>query len=453
MSVVSKIPLGPGDDLHRGYESVHARNRVAPPGWLSSNPDFPSFASSARDFFSHGLSVERVRQCGASLLVEDRMSDPSHISSLIGDVYDAIFDPSMWIRVLGGAAHFVGAQAGALLWRNAVSRSADIVHTFGIESPYAQSYVERYAKLDPTTTPMFLREVGEVVSTTDLVPYSEFRETRFYKEWAQPQGLIDQVQANLDKSATSFVHLSFWRNSDDGMVDEAARERMRLIVPHLRRAVLVGSLIDYRTAEAATFGDALDGIGAGLFFVDASGRIVHANASGHAMLADGTLLRVNAGRLAPNDVAAEQGLYEIFSMAENTDAAMGVAGGTRGAAVPLAARDGEHYVAHVLPLTAGARRQAGAAYAAVAAVFVHKATLDMPSPQEVIAKLYKLTPTELRVLFAIVQVGGVPEVAEAMGISTSTVKTHLRRLFAKTGTDRQAELVKLVAAYANPLVA
>jgi DNA-binding CsgD family transcriptional regulator len=76
----------------------------------------------------------------------------------------------------------------------------------------------------------------------------------------------------------------------------------------------------------------------------------------------------------------------------------------------------------------------------------------MPSPQEVIAKLYKLTPTELRVLFAIVQVGGVPEVAEAMGISSSTVKTHLRRLFAKTGTDRQADLVKLVAAYANPLI-
>jgi DNA-binding CsgD family transcriptional regulator len=378
------------------------------------------------------------------------MSDPRHISLLIGDIYDAVCDPSLWIRVLGGAAQFVGAQAGALLWRNAVSRSADVVHTFGIEAPYAQSYAERYAKLDPTTTPMFLREVGEVVNTTDLVPYSEFRGTRFYKEWAQPQGLIDQVQANLDKSATSFVHLSFWRNSDNGMVDEAARERMRLIVPHLRRAVLVGNLIDYRTAEAATFGDALDGIGAGLFFVDASGRIVHANASGHAMLADGALLRVNAGRLAPNDVNAEQGLYEIFSMAESGDDA---ALGTRGVAVPLIARDGEHYVAHVLPLAAGARRQAGAAYTAVAAVFVHKAALDMPSLQEVIAKLYKLTPTELRVLFAIVQVGGAPEVAEAMGISHSTVKTHLRRLFAKTGTDRQAELVKLVAAYANPLVA
>jgi DNA-binding CsgD family transcriptional regulator len=106
-----------------------------------------------------------------------------------------------------------------------------------------------------------------------------------------------------------------------------------------------------------------------------------------------------------------------------------------------------------LSLTAGARRQVGADDKAVAAVFVQKASLDLPSPQQAIAKLYKLTPTELRVLSGIVQVGGVPQVAEVMGISVSTVKTHLRRLFAKTGTDRQADLVKLVAGYANPLVA
>jgi DNA-binding CsgD family transcriptional regulator len=56
------------------------------------------------------------------------------------------------------------------------------------------------------------------------------------------------------------------------------------------------------------------------------------------------------------------------------------------------------------------------------------------------------------VLLAIVQVGGVPEVAEALGIGEATVKTHLQRLFAKTDTSRQAELVKLVAGFANPLV-
>jgi DNA-binding CsgD family transcriptional regulator len=85
-------------------------------------------------------------------------------------------------------------------------------------------------------------------------------------------------------------------------------------------------------------------------------------------------------------------------------------------------------------------------------VFVQKAALDLPSPPEAIAKEFRLTPAELRVLFAIVEVGGVADVAAVLGISEGTVKTHLHRLFEKTGTSRQAELVKLVAGYSNALL-
>jgi DNA-binding CsgD family transcriptional regulator len=84
-------------------------------------------------------------------------------------------------------------------------------------------------------------------------------------------------------------------------------------------------------------------------------------------------------------------------------------------------------------------------------MFVRKAALEAPSPPEVIRSTYNLTPAELRVLFAIVEIGGVPHVAAALGIADTTVKTHLSRLFEKTGAARQADLVKLVAAYSTPL--
>jgi DNA-binding CsgD family transcriptional regulator len=121
--------------------------------------------------------------------------------------------------------------------------------------------------------------------------------------------------------------------------------------------------------------------------------------------------------------------------------------------VPLKARTGERYVAHVLPLTSGARRKAGISYCAAATVFVHKAALDLPSPPEAIVQEYKLTPSELRVLFAIVEVGGVPEVADALGISETTARTHLKHLFEKTGASRQVDLVKLLAGYSSTLLA
>jgi len=198
---------------------------------------------------------------------------------------------------------------------------------------------------------------------------------------------------------------------------------------------------------AAALADTLDGLAAGLFLVDASGLIVHANASGHALVHEGRCLSALGGRLTAADPQANHSLRDIFAAAAGRDASVGV----KGIAVPLHSRDGERYVAYVMPLTAGARRTAGTFYAAVAAVFVRRAELDLISPFEVIAQDFRLTPAELRVLFAIIEVGGVPEVAPVLGISEATVKTHLQRLFEKTTTSRQADLVKLVAGYMSPL--
>jgi DNA-binding CsgD family transcriptional regulator len=99
----------------------------------------------------------------------------------------------------------------------------------------------------------------------------------------------------------------------------------------------------------------------------------------------------------------------------------------------------------------GARREAGANYSAVAAVFVRKAEFKLPQPVEAVARHYQLTPAEMRVLLAAVEGGGGAEVARTLGISEPTVKTHLQRLFGKTGATRQAELVKLVAGFMSPL--
>jgi DNA-binding CsgD family transcriptional regulator len=238
-----------------------------------------------------------------------------------------------------------------------------------------------------------------------------------------------------------------YRHERDGLVDDETRRRMRLIAPHVRRAALIGRVIDFKKAEAATLADTLDGISAGMLLVDATGRLVHANAAGHAMLEKADVLRAASGRLVARDSEVDRTLAVIFATAGNGDAAIGI----EGIAVPLVNCDGERHIAHVLPLTSGARRRAGTGYAAVAALFVQKAALDTPSRPEAIAKAYQLTPTELRVLLAVVEVGGVPEIAEALGVAETTVKTHLGRVYRKTSAGRQADLVKLVAGFSNPL--
>src|SRR5262249_37048767 len=149
------------------------------------------------------------------------------------------------------------------------------------------------------------------------------------------------------------------------------------------------------------------------------------------------------GRLTTADAPAEQALDHAMT---------GDAAGAKSTPVPLRARDGDRYVAHVLPLACIARARAGISCEAAAAVLVHKPAVETGISQEVIGKHYKLSRTELRVLLAFVQLDTVNELAAALGIVVSTAKTHLHRVFTKTGARRKADLVKLVAGYASPIV-
>jgi DNA-binding CsgD family transcriptional regulator len=78
--------------------------------------------------------------------------------------------------------------------------------------------------------------------------------------------------------------------------------------------------------------------------------------------------------------------------------------------------------------------------------------IDVKSCGELVARHFELTPAELRVLISIVEIGGVPEVADVLGVAETTVRTHLQHIFSKTGVSRQADLVKLTTGFSSPLV-
>ncbi len=375
------------------------------------------------------------------------MDEHQQLTRLTAGIYDAALDSAQWPDTLAGIADFVGGRYVGLLAKDLMNRSVDANYHAGFDPHYMRLYENTYRRLGPIAAAPCI-EVEQVVSIPELVPYDEFRRGRFYQEWAQPQGWVDAAIAALERSASGGAYLSIVRDEANGMVDDETRRRMALVVPHVRRALFISRTIESKQAEAATFADVLDGLNTGLFLVDSAGRIVHANAAAHEILSAGDFLRSTSGRLVAGDAQVDAALRDTVTAAGNDDLEANV----RGIALPLAAQNGDRYVAHVLPLISGARRLAGAATTAAAALFVRKAEMERASPPEVIGKTYNLTPTELRVLLAIVDVGGVPEVAAALGVADTTVKTHLSRLFEKTGAGRQADLVKLVAGFSTPLM-
>ena len=226
------------------------------------------------------------------------------------------------------------------------------------------------------------------------------------------------------------------------------RKRMRLILPHVRRAVLIGNVIDLRSGQIDNLTDTLSGLASGVFLVDSDSRLLFENKAGASMLDKASPVRREKSKFRVADPQANRTLREVFASAKIGDLAVG----TAGIAVPISLVDDERWIAHILPLTSGARLKALAPGSAVAAVFVRKASIEATSSLKTIAELYSLTRTEARVLGAVARVMSIPALADVLGIAEATVKTHLQHIFAKTGKHRQAELVKLVAGHTDPLV-
>ncbi len=324
------------------------------------------------------------------------------LNGLINRIYDTVLEPAQWADTLERIGEFVGDQTAALLRKESVNRN--------------------------------IQSRGDVDS----------RIIQLRAAPSRPQGWIEAAHALLERSAAGCGAFDAMSGRNGRESDNAMCRRMALIMPHVRRALAIASAIELKRTEAAIFADALDGIRSGLFLIDADLRLIHANAAGHEILATNDFLRTVAGRLVARDAHANHRLRDVVAADDGAPDRTSIA-------LILAARDGERYIAQVLPLAASARLRSSIAYAATAAVFVRKVAMAMPTQPDIIAAACDLTPAELRVLVGIVDVGGVPEVAAELGIAETTVKTHLGRVFDKTGTGRQADLVKLVAGFASPL--
>jgi DNA-binding CsgD family transcriptional regulator len=367
------------------------------------------------------------------------MHGTQKLPDLIEEIYDAALEPALWNNVVVSINDFVGGQACGIFSKDSSNQSGLTHYYCGADPHYIRLYSETHARLDPLTT---LPPLGKVVSIPDLVDHDEYRGGRSYQEQLRPQGCVDAANVVLEQSGRDCAVL-LTVLSGARMIDSEMRRRIAQIVPHVQRALLINRTIDLRDSEAATFAATLDGLSAGIFLVDADCRLVHANAAGHDMLSADDVLASIGGQLVARDVKSNRSLREVLADHRNALDA-------KGTALTLTTHDGERYVMHMLPLTSAARTGIGMTYQAVAALFVRKIALDSPCG-ELVARAFELTPAELRVMLAIVEVGGVPETALALGVAETTIKTHLHRVFSKTGSSRQADLVKLAAGFSSPL--
>jgi DNA-binding CsgD family transcriptional regulator len=388
---------------------------------------------------------DEVDAAEVALPVPHDAVQPDDFSALVADIYDTTLEPARWPAVLDACRAFVGGHSANVYAKGVTGLGGQVYHTDGLVGlDYARLYFTHYARIDPTNTGHIFAEIDQPIITADIIDLEEFDKSRVGQEWVRPQGLIDFVSAPIERRGSWAKMFAVFRHERHGYADEATRRRLSLLVPHVRRAVAIGETMRQAQARGDHFAETIDGLASGVFLVDDEGRLVHSNISGRQMLRGDAPIALGSGTARLERIAKNEAVRLLGNAGDAEPSG-------RDRSLAFETPDGERFVTHVLPLTSGARLAASNGHNAVAALFVQRASRELRSVPEVLARTFGLTPSELRVLLGIVEAGGVAETAEALGIGESTVKTHLHRVFSKTETKRQADLVKLVAAFASPL--
>jgi DNA-binding CsgD family transcriptional regulator/PAS domain-containing protein len=364
------------------------------------------------------------------------------LSGLIGSIYDCVIDPRRWDEVLDEIRRSLRCANCVLSvadMQRSVIRSQKSV---GID-PYWQAQMEHYSAditaLYSVVPDMLTRSLDEPFVMRRDVPPPIIEANRYYREWGVPNGIIDAIQVFLIRTPERNAALALGRHKSAGPITDQEVRLLRLLAPHLRRAITISDLIDMADLQAVALGSTLDVLTVAVLIVGRDGRILHVNERARRMLALGKFIRSQQGLLRTGDRAGSARLKQAIAIAATSEAAIGACGlGTM-----LEGSTGEIAIAHVLPLRRGELRIRFPGHA-TAAVFVATEEEAFVGSLELIAEAFGLTAGELRLLGRLMLGETIDEAAIALGVARTTAKTHLSRVLTKTGMHRHTSLLALI---------
>jgi DNA-binding CsgD family transcriptional regulator len=371
------------------------------------------------------------------------MSSPefadARLSALIAHYYDAALDSSLWPGTAMRTAQVLDSTSTVIKLHGDGARMDLLECTDNLvvaERDWA--WAEDWHRRDLWVERSVAHGLSRVITDEDLVTPEEQARSGFYQEWLRHLDIHHMLGAVFQAADGVIGVLGIHRTREAGAYIEVERSKVALLLPHLQRALRLGRRLSALSQAHAAALQALDRVDTGVIVVDERCRVMLSSAMADTLLRGNSELAVHGGCLVLQQPALRDALSAQVRAAVNV-----AQGEPRDAAAALCVpRPGRlPLVLEIAPLrpTTSVFGDQGPA----ALVFIRDP--EAPADLDKLRGLFDLTPTEAAVAAALAQGRSLEGIASGLGIGLATVRSHLKRILAKTGTHRQAEVVALLA--------
>lgn len=378
-------------------------------------------------------------------------------SETVEAIYAASLTPSLWQHAVGAIARQHHAPMANLLTPLKSPSDGGFIFSVGIPESALQLWGSKFVSHDIWARRVIERKLtseGMVAISSDILTDQEFEESYFYQEFLKYQRIWHLCTGIVfDGSSAPLTAMSLFRPREAPSFGNLDRRLFKLTVNHVSRSL--GTMLMLRNAELqvqATLAS-LDRFDTAVVLTSRRGNVVFANQPAKNILETRDGLTLRAG----NPVADEEGWLAANDPAKDDQLKRFL----RDCLDPLA--DTDHFNRGLMIVRPSGKRpyvvrasalsveneMYGLSGNAGAIVFITDPERTPTVSTALLQRVYGLTSAEANLAQELLRGIGLVAVAKRLGISNNTAKTQLAAVYEKSGTHRQAELVKLLFGLAS----
>ena len=373
------------------------------------------------------------------------MVTDTEIQTATGLIYDASLDMALWPEALQQISDLLGCRR-TTLWLQPAAGDVTPLTSAELEPKVAHDYARYYHRLDELRPVTMRAPLGTVLTSSRVIPQAEFVGTEFYNDFARVNDIQDCAQARVFEESAGCCCFGATRSHRTGSFEGLDIQLLQSLMPHLGRAVRTTLRLLAADLRSAGTQALLGHLREGALLLSADGAVLYANPAAEALLRGADGLMTVRKRLCAASAADDAPLRQALAAAADAG---------RGGTLAVARPSGRSPLVVTVQPAAGRRAEDRELWDAVAAPAVLMFVVEPDRDHDAAAiapklrAVYGLTAAEAATACLVAAGKGVPAAAAALRVGPSTARTHLMRVFAKTGTHRQAELAALVGQLAG----
>lgn len=355
--------------------------------------------------------------------------------------HHAAGNPTLWDEVSARLCAALSADIVALVEHNFITHQGQISHAAGIEPSFRELYGAQYAVQNVWLHAKPLFEPGQVFTGAELVANWELVRTGFYRHWLRPQRAFHCLFGGISRCGEEISCLIALRPLERSAFDARDKHRLASLLPHLQCACELGAEFAASRVEQNLLMAVMRTLPEAVFVVDGKRRPVLLNRAAERLLAQNAGLVLVHGVLA---AISDEGTGELRRLIaatigchdESTDKL------DNEIAIGDPSCHPHLIILRIAPIRCSDTDYAGRSIPLVA-VFAH--LVEPAQSARHLCEFYQMTPAETRLTTLIVGGHSLQAAAAELHISKNTARTYMKRIYMKTETHRQVDLVRLCA--------